>query len=45
MNRYQNEYKDYWYDEINNAITEIGMSWVLEIITDILKDSFRIVLF
>ena len=38
MSRYKNEYKDYWYDEINNAITEIGMSEVLAIITDILKD-------
>lgn len=38
MSRYSNEYKDYWYDEINNAITEIGMSGVMEIITDILKD-------
>ena len=38
MSRYKNEYKDYWYDEINNAIEEIGISDVMEVIADILRD-------
>ena len=38
MSRYANEYKEYWYDEINKAIEEIGLSSVMEVIADILKD-------
>ena len=38
MSRYTNEYKDYWYDEINKAIEEIGLAGVMEVIADILKD-------
>ena len=38
MSRYANEHKDYWYDEIRNAIKEIKLSGVMEVIADILKD-------
>lgn len=38
MSKYKNEYKDYWYDEIKNAIKEIRLSGVMEVIADILKD-------